>query len=116
RPRAGDRKICFSGLRELEEGIFLRGADIVHRQSGVERTLITRDEITLRGDHNLENVMSALAVGIACGAQPGSMRRSVRDFKGVEHTLTFVAEIKGLTFYNDSKANNLDAAVKDNED
>src|SRR5215813_10934799 len=106
------RKIFFSRRRELEEGIFLRGADIVHRQSGVERTLITRDEITLRGDHNLENVMSALAVGIACGAQPGSMRRSVRDFKGVEHRLEFVAEINGVKFYNDSKATNVDAAVK----
>src|SRR5215510_3544521 len=106
------RTIFFSRRRELEEGIFLRGADIVHRQSGVERTMITRDEITLRGDHNLENVMSALAVGIACGAQPGSMRRSVRDFKGVEHRLEFVAEIKGVKFYNDSKATNVDAAVK----
>src|SRR5215813_12704339 len=106
------RKIFFSRRRELEEGIFLRGADIVHRQSGVERTMITRDEIALRGDHNLENVMSALAVGIACGAPPGSMRRSVRDFKGVEHRLEFVAEIKGLKFYNDSKATNVDAAVK----
>src|SRR5262245_12636629 len=106
------RTIFFSRRRELEEGIFLRGADIVHRQSGVERTMITRDEITLRGDHNLENVMSALAVGIACGAPPGSMRRSVRDFKGVEHRLEFVAEIKGLKFYNDSKATNVDAAVK----
>src|SRR5215470_3341340 len=106
------RKIFFSRRRELEEGIFLRGADIIHRQSGVERTLITRDEITLRGDHNLENVMSALAVGIACGAPPGSMRRSVRDFKGVEHRLEFVAEINGVKFYNDSKATNVDAAIK----
>jgi UDP-N-acetylmuramoylalanine--D-glutamate ligase len=106
------RTIFFSRRRELREGIFLRGADIIHREPGVERTLITRDEITLRGDHNLENVMSALAVGIACGAPPGSMRRSVRDFKGVEHRLEFVAEINGVKFYNDSKATNVDAAIK----
>jgi len=106
------RKIFFGRRHELREGIFLRGPDIIHRESGAERTLITRDEITLRGDHNLENVMSALAVGIACGAPPDSMRRSVRDFKGVEHRLEFVAEINGVKFYNDSKATNVDAAIK----
>src|SRR5262245_25339744 len=106
------RKIFFSRRRELDEGIFLRGAEIIHRGSGVERALITRDEIPLRGDHNLENVMSALAVGVACGAEAGSMRRGVRDCKGVEHRLEFVAEINGVKFYNDSKATNVDAAVK----
>jgi len=106
------RTIFFSRRRELVEGIFLRGAEIIHRASGVERTLITREEILLRGDHNLENVMSALAVGIACGASADSMRETIRNFKGVEHRLEFVAEINGVRFYNDSKATNVDAAIK----
>src|SRR5262249_27431925 len=104
--------IFFSRRRELDEGIFLRGRDLVHRVAGTERVLITRDEITLRGDHNLENVMSALAAGLACGASIESMRAGVRDFKGVEHRLEFVAEIDGVKFYNDSKATNVDAAIK----
>jgi UDP-N-acetylmuramoylalanine--D-glutamate ligase len=108
----GAGTIFFSRRRELDEGIFLRGRKIIHRASGVERTLIARDEILLRGDHNLENIMSALAVGIACGASAGSMRAGVRDFKGVEHRLEFVAEINGVKFYNDSKATNVDAAIK----
>jgi len=106
------RPIFFSRRRELDDGIFLRGGEIVHRASGVESALIARNEITLRGDHNLENVMSALAVGIACGASADSMRAGVRDFKGVEHRLEFVAEIGGVKFYNDSKATNVDAAIK----
>ncbi|HEY6400903.1 MAG TPA: UDP-N-acetylmuramoyl-L-alanine--D-glutamate ligase [Blastocatellia bacterium] len=108
----GARTIFFSRHRELDEGIFLRGSRILHRASGVERELISRDEITLRGDHNLENVMSALAIGIACGAPVESMREIVRNFKGVEHRLEFVAEINGVKFYNDSKATNVDAAIK----
>src|SRR5215475_7004455 len=72
------RTIFFSRRRELDEGIFLRGSRIIHRASGVERELIARDEIALRGDHNLENVMSALAIGIACGALAESMRSGVR--------------------------------------
>src|SRR5262245_26086263 len=108
----GARPIYFSRRRELDEGVFLRAGSVVHREAGAERTLITRDEITLRGDHNLENVMSALAVGLACGASIDSMRAGVRDFKGVEHRLEFVAEIGGVKFYNDSKATNVDAAIK----
>jgi UDP-N-acetylmuramoylalanine--D-glutamate ligase len=106
------RIIGFSRRRELAEGIFLRGREIVSRWNGAERTLITRDEIRLRGDHNLENIMSALAVGLACGAAPDSMRRTVVEFKGVEHRLEFVADINGVRFYNDSKATNVDAAIK----
>jgi UDP-N-acetylmuramoylalanine--D-glutamate ligase len=106
------RTIFFSRRRELDEGIFLRGPALIYRSSGVECELITRDEIMLRGDHNLENVMSALAIGIACGASAESMRAGVRNFKGVEHRLEFVAEINGVKFYNDSKATNVDAAIK----
>jgi UDP-N-acetylmuramoylalanine--D-glutamate ligase len=106
------RTVFFSRRRELDEGIFLRGPALIYRSSGVECELITRDEITLRGDHNLENVMSAIAIGIACGASAESMRAGVRNFKGVEHRLEFVAEINGVKFYNDSKATNVDAAIK----
>ena len=71
-----------------------------------------RDEMKLRGLHNVENVLAALAVGIACGAEPGSLRETVRGFKPVEHRLEFVAEIKEVKFYNDSKATSVDATLK----
>ncbi len=106
------RIIFFSRTRELDEGIFLRGDEIVNRGFGREQVLVTRSEIPLRGDHNLENVMAAMAVGMVCGASPESMRSTVRAFKGVEHRLEFVAEIEGVKFYNDSKATNVDAAIK----
>jgi UDP-N-acetylmuramoylalanine--D-glutamate ligase len=104
--------VYFSRERELDEGIFLRGDDVVSRGGGRERVLISRGEIGVRGAHNLENVMAALAVGLACGAPPDSMRQTVREFKGVEHRLEFVAEIDGVKFYNDSKATNVDSAIK----
>src|SRR5207253_675452 len=62
--------------------------------------------------HNLENVMAALGVGLVCGASPEAMRATIRNFKGVEHRLEFVTEINGVKFYNDSKATNVDAAIK----
>ena len=102
----------FSVKRELDEGLFLRGRDLVCRANGKEKILTTRDEIFLRGLHNVENVLASFAAGLACGASPDSMRETVRNFKGVEHRIEFVAEIEGVKFYNDSKATSVDATLK----
>ncbi|MCA1568042.1 MAG: UDP-N-acetylmuramoyl-L-alanine--D-glutamate ligase [Acidobacteria bacterium] len=113
----------FSVERELEEGLFLRrggssssGGELVSRTrdsvGGGERVLMTRDEMQLRGLHNVQNVLAALACGLACGASPDSMRETVRNFRPVEHRLERVGEVAGVEFYNDSKATNVDAALK----
>ena len=102
----------FSVKRELEEGLFLRGRDIVSASGGREKSLMTRNEMKLRGLHNVENVLAALAMGLACGAAPESMRATVSEFQPVEHRLEFVAEIDGVKFYNDSKATSVDATLK----
>jgi len=102
----------FSVKQELAEGLFLRGDEIVSRTRDTEKVLLRRDEIKLRGLHNVENVLASLAAGLACGAQPQSMRETVAHFQPVEHRLEFVAEIEGVRFYNDSKATSVDATVK----
>lgn len=112
RERTQARVLAFSRLRELDEGVFLRGAQIVSRQQGREQVLLSLADIPIPGAHNVENVMAALLAGLACGAPVASMRETVRNFKGVEHRLEFVADINGVRFYNDSKATNVDAAIK----
>lgn len=102
----------FSVQRELDEGLFLRGRELISRSNGKERVLTTRDEIFLRGLHNVENVLASLSAGLACGASPESMRETIADFKGVEHRIEFVAEVGGVKFYNDSKATSVDATLK----
>jgi len=104
--------VFFSVKRELDEGLFLRGRDLVCRSAGKEKVLTTRDEIFLRGLHNVENVLASFAAGLACGADPDSMRETVASFKGVEHRIEFVTEIDGVKFYNDSKATSVDATSK----
>lgn len=104
--------VLFSVKKELEEGLFLRGNDLVCRANGKEKVLTTRDEIFLRGLHNVENVLAGLAVGLACGASPDSMKETIKNFKGVEHRIEFVSEIDGVKFYNDSKATSVDATLK----
>ncbi len=102
----------FSVKKELDEGLFLRGRDLVCRSNGKEKILTTRDEIFVRGLHNVENILAAFAAGLACGAAPDSMRETVRNFKGVEHRIEFVEEIEGVRIYNDSKATSVDATLK----
>jgi UDP-N-acetylmuramoylalanine--D-glutamate ligase len=104
--------VMFSVKRELDSGIFLRGNELIGRNENGEQVLTTRDDVFLRGLHNVENVLAAFAAGMACGASVESLRETVRNFKGVEHRIEFVAEIDGVKFYNDSKATSVDATSK----
>jgi len=104
--------VRFSVKQELDEGLFLRGSEIVSRTKDGERVLLRRDEMKLRGRHNVENVLAALAAGLACGAAPESMRETLKSFEPVEHRLEFVSELSGVEFYNDSKATSVDATLK----
>jgi Mur ligase, glutamate ligase domain len=69
-------------------------------------------DVRLLGDFNLENVLAAAAAACVLGADFTSIRKAVRGFTGVEHRLEFVREIRGVDFYNDSKATSVDAAAK----
>ena len=103
----------FSVRQEVSLGLFLREErEIVSRSRAGDRTIMLRDEMKLRGLHNVENVLAALAVGVACGADPASLRETVMRFQPVEHRLEFVTEISGVKFYNDSKATSVDATLK----
>ncbi len=107
------RVVRFSVQRELEEGFFLRaGQHIMSRLGRHEEMIMDRDEMKLRGFHNVENVLAALAAAVAVGVRPHSMRETVRRFEPVEHRLEFVVEHNGVKFYNDSKATSVDATLK----
>jgi len=102
----------FSRQKRVAAGAFLQGDQIIFRHDGEETPVARRDEIPLRGDHNLENVLAACAASYLAGAAPAAIVAGVKTFQGVEHRLEFVAEISGVRYYNDSKATNVDAAVK----
>ncbi len=99
---------------EAAEGIYVKGREIVRRIQSSETILATNDDTQLVGRHNLENIAAAFAIGIAAGLDVKIMRESLRGFAPVEHRLELVArdEATGVRFYNDSKATNVDAAVK----
>src|SRR5262245_2668393 len=104
--------MSFSVRREVDNGVFLRGRELIFRGGAGERALLNVDEMKLRGLHNVENVAAAFVAGIAAGASIESMNVTARRFDPVEHRLEFVAEIEGVKFYNDSKATSVDATLK----
>lgn len=109
---ASTKVIYFSSERELEEGIFLRGDEIILKLQGGEIHVLHTDEMNLLGKHNHENVMAAVAMAYQAGVPVESIRATVRRFQAVEHRIEFVTEKNGVAYYNDSKGTNPDAAIK----
>ena len=98
-----DRAIYFSRQSEPEKGVFLRGEDIVCRDSRGERTVMSTADIKLPGVHNVENYMAAIAA--VNGLVPDHVIRDfAREFGGVEHRIELVRTYHGVRYYNDSIA------------
>lgn len=104
--------LWFSRKQRVESGAFLSGDQIIFRQNGKEQAVLDRSDIQLKGEHNLENVLAAVCMTMVAGCTPQQVRQAVSEFQAVEHRLELVATINGVTFYNDSKATNVDATVK----
>ena len=102
----------FSRLKEVAGGAFVRGEQIVWRDEGDQREIMPVSEISLKGAHNVENVLAGVCVGMLAGIAPAQIRRAVAGFKAVEHRLEYVATVRGVEYYNDSKATNVDATIK----
>ena len=102
----------FSRKKEVKQGAFVRDGRIFFRDSKGQREIMQASEIPLKGGHNVENVLAAVCVGAVMGCDAGSIAKAVRNFKAVEHRLEYVATIRGVEYYNDSKATNVDATIK----
>jgi UDP-N-acetylmuramoylalanine--D-glutamate ligase len=72
--------------------------------------LFDADSLALPGQHNQQNLVLAAAVGLKLGLDPAGMAAAFRRFPGVPHRLERICERAGITWYNDSKATNYDAA------
>ncbi|HJM88872.1 MAG TPA: UDP-N-acetylmuramoyl-L-alanine--D-glutamate ligase [Dehalococcoidia bacterium] len=86
------------------DGVALEGDAIVRRGDGASTEVLTRSEIALRGDHNVANVLSALAVAHQLGVPDDAAATAVRSFTGVAHRLEPVATVRGVQYVNDSIA------------
>ncbi len=102
----------FSRQKEVAQGAWVRDGKVVFRRGDAQREVLLVSEIPLKGAHNLENVLAAVCASVLGGCSAEEVRKTVQNFKAVEHRLEYVATIRGVDYYNDSKATNVDATIK----
>ncbi|MGG3466576.1 UDP-N-acetylmuramoyl-L-alanine--D-glutamate ligase [Neobacillus pocheonensis] len=99
--------IPFSTKKELSEGAYIRDGWIYFNDEKV----MPIEQIALPGQHNLENILSAMAAAKLSGVENKAIGEVLRTFTGVRHRLQYVTEVDGRKFYNDSKATNILATI-----
>jgi UDP-N-acetylmuramoylalanine--D-glutamate ligase len=110
---ARSQRVCFSVARALEDGIVVAGDAIVRRRrGGADQVLVPLSAVKLLGRHLLADVLAAAAVASLAGVEPEAMTRAVESFTGLEHALEPVADVGGVRFVNDSKATNIESALR----
>lgn len=105
---AKGRLVPFSVKNMTEDGAYISSGKIYFR--GEE--IIHVDDVVLVGNHNLENILAAVAAAKLRGAENEAIRNVLATFSGVKHRLQYVETIEGRKFYNDSKATNIIATQK----
>jgi UDP-N-acetylmuramoylalanine--D-glutamate ligase len=103
--------LWFSRKKEVKRGAWVHDGRILFRD-GEPRAVMLVSEIPLKGAHNVENVLAGVCIGSIMACPAHKIRDAIRSFKAVEHRLEFVATIRGVDYYNDSKATNVDATIK----
>ena len=98
-------QVWFTRLHDTDKGAFLRESDdtLCYAENGVVTPILPRAEVKLRGLHNVENLLAAIAA--VWGRVPvEAMRQVGSTFTGVEHRIEPVRTLDGVTYYNDSIA------------
>lgn len=110
------KTVAFTSVGASKEGAFLRGGDIVYIQpsgacprtplSGVEEIYPTAG-IRLKGLHNLENSMAAIAAARLSGVERNVIIKTLASFTGLPHRMELVRELNGVAYVDDSKGTNI---------
>jgi UDP-N-acetylmuramoylalanine--D-glutamate ligase len=103
-------------VREGEVNNALENFGIVHDAGEIwlmqgEQRLMRASELQLSGLHNVANALAALALCRAIGLEMSPLLAGLRSFKGLPHRVEKIAEIAGVTYYDDSKGTNVGATV-----
>lgn len=106
------QRYAFSLKGPVEQGVYLEGTTIRARMKGTDMAIMERDQVSLRGDHNIANAMVAIGVGLLCGCPVPDIVEGLAQAPAFEHALEPVREWQGIRFINDSKGTNVDATLK----
>ena len=101
-------QIVWFSLREKVNGGYLENGWFCYKGERV----CPEEELPLGGDHNRMNALAAICAAKLFGAENASISEALKGFRGVRHRLQTIGELNGVTFIDDSKATNVDSAVK----
>lgn len=105
-------KRLFARIASPREGTVVESGWIVDRRTEASERLVPLAAIHLLGPHLVTDVMAAATVGAIAGASPSAMTAAVDTFRGLEHVMELVADVGGVRFVNDSKATNVESALR----
>lgn len=102
----------FNG-NNYDAACFLRNKKIIYtdKNKNTEEEIMEAGEINIRGNHNIYNSLASVISARAFEIKKEVIRDTLMKFKGVEHRIEFVKDIRGIKFYNDSKATNIDSLI-----
>lgn len=106
------RVYWFSRTQRVSRGTYLEEGQLVFTDEGVRKAICQAEEVSLPGEHNLENALAASCMAMLFQVPPAVIRHALRSFSGVEHRLEFVLESKGIRYINDSKGTNPEATMR----
>jgi UDP-N-acetylmuramoylalanine--D-glutamate ligase len=98
--------------RDKRRQAFIQDRTIQAGLNGAGEKTFSLEKFKLPGKHNLENLLAVVICGLITGIKGTVLQNTIDTFKGLPHRLERVAEHAGVMFYNDSKATNIDAAIK----
>lgn len=104
--------IYFSSTQVLENGYYFHDRKIYYAKDGDLEVICSASGLKILGLHNMENIMAAVAMARCVGIPMEKIRETITTFMGVEHRIEYVTEKQGVSYYNDSKGTNPDAAIK----
>ena len=101
------------GMEKRENrNAFLDGKVIIAQLPGKQVHYFDIKGFRLAGIHNLENLMGTILAGLTLDLEPDTIENSIRNFKSLPHRIELVGSVRGIDFYDDSKATNVDSAVR----
>lgn len=102
-------KIQYFSLNELRGGAFVRNGQIILDTQHKEEVIMPISNIGIKGQHNLYNSLAAILATRSFEITNENYRSALSSFAGVEHRLEYVRTIRGVQYYNDSKATNVNS-------
>lgn len=110
-PLVKGKLFWFSKISREENGCYMKEGNVVFTRDGIDTTILPFDDIALKGDHNIENILSAVCAAMLSEVSVSDIADVLQHFEGVTDRQEMVREIDEITYINDTAATGPDAVI-----